>query len=80
MKTPATTPTLDNIEIEVHASAYRNPSDKVVDLFVKSQSKIFRLHINHGTAQNSSLRAWLEEEHAGHKLVSWGLWSDVEGA
>ncbi|NEZ55477.1 hypothetical protein [Adonisia turfae] len=63
--------------IETHASVYRNSHTKVVDLFVKSQHQIFRLHINHGTAQNSSLRKWLNETHPGHELQDWGLWADV---
>ena len=64
--------------IEVHPSVYRNSHTKLVDLFVKSETATFRLHINHGTAQNSSLRAWLNENHPGHILVDWGFWADVE--
>lgn len=65
--------------LEIHSSA-RHPENNPIEVYVKTQALTFRLRIHHGTVQNSSLRAWLEDEHPGHVLEDWGLWSDVEGA
>ena len=67
-----------SISIETHPSAYRNHHSKVVDLFVKSCTETFRLHINQGNADSSLLQVWLNENHPGHELMGWGFWKDLE--